>query len=88
MKRKRFTEDQIIKALKEVDGGAEVRDVCRRLGVTEQSFYRWRRKYGGMDVSEAKRLRELEVENGRLKRMVADLMLDNQILRDVNSKKW
>ena len=88
MKRKRFTEEQIIKALKEVDGGAEVRDVCRRLGVSEQSFYRWRRKYGGMDVSEARRLRELEAENGRLKRMVADLMLDNQILRDVNSKKW
>ena len=88
MKRKRFTEEQIIKALKEVDGGAEVRDVCRRMGVSEQSFYRWRRKYGGMDVSEAKRLRELEMENGRLKRMVADLMLDNQILRDVNSKKW
>jgi putative transposase len=88
MKRKRFTEEQIIKALKEADGGAEIRDVCRRLGVTEQSFYCWRRKYGGMDVSEAKRLRELEIENGRLKRMVADLLLDNQILRDVNSKKW
>jgi len=88
MKRKRFTEEQIIKTLKEVDGGAEVRDVCRRLGVTEQSFYRWRRKYGGLEVNEAKRLRELETENGRLKRMVADLMLDNQILRDVNSKKW
>jgi putative transposase len=88
MKRKRFTEEQIIKALKEVDGGAEVRDVCRRLGVTEQSFYRWRRKYGGLEVNEARRLRELETENGRLKRMVADLMLDNQILRDVNSKKW
>jgi len=88
MKQKRFTEEQIIKALKEVDGGAEVRDVCRRLGVSEQSFYRWRRKYGGLEVSEAKRLRELETENGRLKRMVADLMLDNQILRDVNSKKW
>ena len=88
MKRKRFTEEQIIKALKEVDGGAEVRDVCRRLGVTEQSFYRWRRKYGGLEVNEAKRLRELETENGRLKRMVPDLMLDNQILRDVNSKKW
>lgn len=88
MKRKRFTEEQIIKALKEVDGGAEARDVCRRLGVTEQSFYRWRRKYGGLEVSEARRLRELETENGRLKRMVADLMLDNQILRDVNSKKW
>jgi putative transposase len=88
MKRKRFTEEQIIAALKEVDGGAEARDVCRRLGVTEQSFYRWRRKYGGLEVSEAKRLRELELENGRLKRVVADLVLDNQMLRDVNSKKW
>ena len=88
MKRKRFTEEEIIGALKEVDGGAEARDVCRRLGVTEQSFYRWRRKYGGLEVNEAKRLRELEVENGRLKRVVADLVLDNQILRDVNSKKW
>ena len=88
MKSKRFTEEQIIKALKEVDGGAEVRDVCRRLGVSEQSFYRWRRKFGGLEVSDAKRLRELEIENGRLKRIVADLTLDNQILRDVNSKKW
>lgn len=88
MKRKRFSEEQIIKALKEVDGGVEVRDVCRRVGVSEQSFYRWRRKFGGLEVSDAKRLRELETENGRLKRMVADLMLDNQILRDVNSKKW
>jgi putative transposase len=88
MKRKRFTEEQIIAALKEVDGGAEARDVCRRLGVTEQSFYRWRRKYGGLEVNEAKRLRELELENGRLKRVVADLVLDNQMLRDVNSKKW
>ncbi len=88
MKRKRFSEEQIIKALKEVDGGAQARDVCRRLGVTEQSFYRWRQKYGGLEVSEAKRLRELETENGRLKRIVADLVLDNQILKDVNSKKW
>jgi putative transposase len=88
MKRKRFTEEQIIAALKEVDSGAEARDVCRRLGVTEQSFYRWRRKYGGLEVNEAKRLRELEVENGRLKRVVAVLVLDNRILRDVNSKKW
>ena len=77
-----------IAALKEVDGGAETRDVCRRLGVTEQSFYRWRRKYGGLEVNDAKRLRELQLENGRLKRVVADLVLDNQMLRDVNSKKW
>jgi putative transposase len=88
MKRKRFTEEQIISALKEVDAGATARDVCRRLGVTEQSFYRWRQKYGGLEVSEAKRLRELVAENGRLKRIVAELLLDNQILKDVNSKKW
>lgn len=88
MKRKRFTEEQIIKALKEVEGGAVVREVCRRLAVTEQTFYRWRQKYGGMEVNEARRLRELEDENRRLKRMVADLMLDKQILEDVNSKKW
>lgn len=88
MKRKRFTEEQIIKALKEVDAGGVAREVVRRMGITETTFYRWRQKYGGLEVNEAKRLRELELENGRLKRMVADLMLDNQILRDVNSKKW
>jgi putative transposase len=88
MKRKRFTEEQIIKALKEVDAGGVAREVVRRMGITETTFYRWRQKYGGLEVNEAKRLRELEQENGRLKRMVADLMLDNQILRDVNSKKW
>jgi putative transposase len=88
MKQKRFSEEQIINALKEVDAGATARDVCRRLGVTEQSFYRWRQKYGGLEVSDAKRLRELEVENGQLKRMVAELLLDNRILKDVNSKKW
>jgi putative transposase len=88
MKRERFTEEQIIKALKEVEAGGVAREVIRRLGVTETTFYRWRQKYAGLEVNEAKRLRELEQENGRLKRMVADLMLDNQILRDVNSKKW
>ncbi len=88
MKRQRFTEEQIIKALKEVEAGGVAREVIRRLGVTETTFYRWRQKYAGLEVNEAKRLRELEQENGRLKRMVADLMLDNQILRDVNSKKW
>ena len=88
MKRKRYSEEQIIGALKEVEQGAQVREVSRRLGVTEQTFYRWRSKFGGMEVSDAKRLRELEEENRRLKRLVADLSLDNQILRDVNSKKW
>lgn len=88
MKRKRFKEEEIIKALKEVDAGGVAREVIRRMGITETTFYRWRQKYSGLEVNEAKRLRELEQENGRLKRMVADLMLDNQILRDVNSKKW
>lgn len=88
MKRKRFTEEQIITALKEVDGGGVAREIVRRMGITETTFYRWRQKYGGLEVNEAKRLRELEQENGRLKRMVADVMLDNQMLKDVNSKKW
>ena len=88
MKKKRFTEEQIIKALKEAEAGGVAREIVRRMGITETTFYRWRQKYGGLEVNEAKRLRELEQENGRLKRMVADLMLDNQILRDVNSKKW
>lgn len=88
MKRKRFTEEQIITALKEVDGGGVAREVVRRMGITETTFYRWRQKYGGLEVNEAKRLRELEQENGRLKRMVAEVMLDNQMLKDVNSKKW
>lgn len=88
MKVKRYTEEQIIGALKEVERGRAAAEVCRRMGVAEATFYRWRQKYGGLEVSEAKRLRELEQENSRLKRVVADLVLDNQILRDVNSKKW
>lgn len=88
MKRKRYSEEQIIRALREVDSGAVAREVSRRLGVTEQTFYRWRAKYAGMNVDEAKRLRALEDENRRLKKLVAELMLDNQILKDVNSRKW
>ena len=83
-----FTEEQIIRALKEVDAGSKATDVCRKLGVSEQTFYRWKAKFGGMDVSEAKRLRHLEDENRRLKHMVADLSLDNQALKAVISKKW
>lgn len=88
MKRKRFTEEQIIKVLKRLDAGEKLKEVCREVGVVEQTIYNWRQKYGGMEVSEAKRLRELEQENSRLKRLVADLSLDNQMLKDVNSKKW
>jgi len=88
MKRKRFTEEQIIKILKESEAAGNIRDLCRLHNITEQTFYRWRNKFGGMDVSEARRLKELERENSELKKMVAELGLDNRMLRDVNSKKW
>lgn len=88
MKRKRFSEEQIIGILKEAEGGVAVRDLVRRHGIAEGTYYRWKSKYGGLEVSEARRLRSLEEENRRLKQMVADLMLDNKVLRDVNSKKW
>ena len=87
-RKSRFTEEQIIKALREVDAGAKATDVCRKLGVTAQTLGSWRRKYGGMDVSEAKRLRHLEDENAKLKKLLADSMLDNAALKDVLSKKW
>ena len=87
-RKSQFKEEQIIAALKEVDAGTKVADVCRRLGVTEQTFYRWKAKFGGMDVSEAKRLKQLEDENRRLKHMVADQALDLQALRSVLAKKW
>lgn len=83
-----FTQEQIIRALKEVDGGARAQDVCRKFGVSEQTLYRWKAKYGGMDVSDAKRLKHLEDENRRLKHMVADLALDIQALKAVLEKKW
>jgi len=88
MKRKRYTEEQIISTLKQHESGTPVRELIRQVGITEQTFYRWKNKYGGMEVSDAKRLKSLEEENRRLKTMVADLMLDNKILKDVNSKKW
>ncbi len=86
--KKRFSEEQIIGILKEQEGGLKTGDVCRRHGISEATFYNWKAKFGGMDVSEARRLKALEVENARLKRMVADLHLDIEILKDVNSKKW
>ncbi len=84
--KKRFTEEQIIKALKEYEGGKRAADIVREYNISEQTFYRWKSKYGGMDVSESKRLKQLEEENRRLKDMVADLSLDNKILKDVLSK--
>ena len=87
-RKSQFTDEQIIRALREVDAGAKPADVCRRLGVTEKTFYRWRQKFAGMDVSEAKRLRALEDENAKLKRLLADQMLDNAALKAVLGKKW
>ena len=88
MKRKRFTEEQIIGILKEHDLGAKTADLCRKHGVSEATFYNWKSKFGGMDVSEAKRLKQLQDENGKLKKLLADAMLDNSALKDLLSKKW
>ena len=86
--KKRFTEEQIIRILKERETGLTVKELIRKYGICEQTYYSWKSKYGGMEVNEARRLRELERENRQLKQMVADLMLDNKVLRDVNSKNW
>ncbi len=88
MKRSRFSEEQIIGILREAEGEETVKAVCAKRNISEAAFCSWKRKYGGMDVSEARRLRSLEDENARLKRIVADLSVQNQILKEVNSKKW
>ena len=88
MKGKRFTEEQIIRILQEAESGLAVADVCRKHNCSEQSFYRWKSKYGGMDISEVKRLKELERENTELKKIVAEKTLDIRMLKDVNSRKW
>ncbi|MDH5604965.1 MAG: transposase [Cyclobacteriaceae bacterium] len=88
MKKTKFNESQIIKVLAEQDQGIKVADICRKHGISEATFYNWKSKYGGMGLSELKRLRELEQENYRLKKLVADLSLDNQILKDFNEKKF
>lgn len=88
MKKSKFTEEQIIGALKEAEKGTPVAEVCRRIGVSAYTFYKWRRKFSGVDVAEAKRMRELEGENLKLKRLVANQALDIVALKDVLSKKW
>ncbi len=88
MKGKRFKEEQIIRILQEVEDGKPVAQVCREQGVSEQSVYRWRQRYGGMDIGELRRLKQLEDENRRLRSIVAEQAVDIQILKEVNSKKW
>lgn len=88
MKGRRFATEQIVAALQEYEGGVPAQELCRRLGIALNTLYRWKAKYGGLDVPDAKRLKELEDENGKLKRIVADLVLENNAIKEVLSKKW
>ena len=88
MKRSRFTEEQIIAVLREQEAGLATAEVCRKHGVSGATFYAWKAKYGGLDVSQARKLKALEEENARLKRLLAEAVLDNAVLRDVAAKKW
>lgn len=88
MKGKRFTEQQIIGVLKESEAGAKTKELCRKHGIAETTFYNWKAKFGGMTVSEARRLKELEAENSKLKRLLADAELDKAALKDLPQRKW
>lgn len=87
MRKKRFTEHQIIKILKQVEGGRSVTDVCREYGVSQATYYNWKAKYGGMEASDIKRLKDLEAENRKLKQMYANLSLEHEVLKDIIEKK-
>jgi putative transposase len=87
MKRSQYTESQIVGILKEADSGVTVKEVCRKYGISDATYYKWKSKYGGLEVSDVRRMRELEAENAKLKRMYADVSLENQALKDLISKK-
>lgn len=86
--KKRYSEEQIIKAIKQHEAGTKVPDICRQLGISEGTFYNWRSKYAGMEVNEAKRMKELESENAKLKKLLAEKLLEVEAMKDVLSKKW
>ena len=88
MKRSRYAEEQIIGILKEQEAGTSVAELCRTHGMSDATFYKWKAKYGGLEVSDAKRLKALEDENAKLKKLLAEAMLDNAVLKDIASKKW
>lgn len=86
--KKRFSEEQIIRILKDQESGRSVADVCREHGIGKSTFFKWKSKYGGLEVSDVRRMRALEAENNKLKKLVAELMLDNTVLKEINLKKW
>jgi putative transposase len=88
MKRSRFSEEQIIGVLREQEAGMKVSDLCRKHGISEPTFYAWKSKFGGMSIPDARRLKQLEEENARLKKLLAEVMLDNAVLKDITARKW